>query len=68
LNTSHAQLSGISVVPGLPRQYNISGDVFQKRGDGQKLRRLNPPIITLSGYTEFLNLALDNRKSLGCRR
>ena len=28
--------------------------------------KLNAPVITLSGYTEFLNLALDDRKSLGC--
>jgi hypothetical protein len=46
----------------------ISGDVggVKDYRDGQKLSRLNAPVFTLSGYTEFLNLALDNRKSLGC--
>jgi hypothetical protein len=35
---------------------------------GQKLRSLNTPVFTLSGYTQFLNLALDGRKSLSCGR
>ena len=62
---SVAQLSGISVVPGLPRQCNEWRCRWSKIKDYRK-SRLNAPVFTLSGYTEFLNLALDNRKSLGC--